>query len=73
MAEKVLMWDRDIVDFVNIYGDKAIKKALNNKFEKNVFLGVVYDDLNVHGGKMTLRQVAKVEKLLKKYYNTWRD
>lgn len=69
---KVLMWDRDIVDFVNVYGDKAIKKALNNKLEKNVPLGVVYEDLNVYGGKMTLRQTAKVEKLLKKYYNTWR-
>ena len=45
---KVLMWDRDIVDFVNVYsGDKALKKVLNNKLEKNVPLGVVYEDLKV--------------------------
>ena len=69
---KVLMWDRDIVDFVNVYGDKAIKKALNNKLEKNVPLGVVYEALKVWGGEMTFKQAEKVEKLLKKYYNTWR-
>ena len=45
---KVLMWDRDIVDFVNTYsGDKALKKVLNNKLEKNVPLGVVYEDNHI--------------------------
>ena len=64
---KVLMWDRDIVDFVNVYsGDKALKKVLNNKLEKNVPLGVVYEDLEVWGGEMTFKQGEKVEKLLKK-------
>ena len=70
---KVVMWDRDIVDFVNVYSsDKALKKVLNNKLEKNVPLGVVYEDLKVWGGEMTFKQAEKVEKLLKKYYNTWR-
>ena len=68
---KVLMYDCDIVDFVNTYGDKALRKALNNKYEKNISLGVVYKDLKVYGGKMTLRQEAKVEKLLDKYYYKW--
>ena len=45
---KVLMWDRDIVDFVNVYsGDKALKKVLNNKLEKKMQIGAVYEDLTV--------------------------
>lgn len=70
MARK-LMWDYDVVDLVKTYGDKAISKAVESKYNKNIPLGDVYKDLKIYGGKLTPKQKEKVEKLLDKYYYKW--
>ena len=38
------MWDYDVVDLVKTYGDKAISKAVESKYNKNIPLGDVYKD-----------------------------
>ena len=66
------MHDVDLNNFVQIYcKDKAFKKLIFNKYDKNDLSIFVNDCGKIEWSTLTEKQDEKVQKLLDKYYKDW--